>query len=107
MLLRFGVTNHRSLRDPQELSLAASSLDDNAAGLIECRRAPGHRLLPAVVIYGANASGKSNLISAIRWMRSVVLYSHSRGEPDEDVPRTPFVLDPTIKAAPSTTKSIS
>ena len=34
-------------------------------------------------------------------MRYVVLYSHSRGEPDEDVPRTPFALDPAISTVPS------
>ena len=74
MLLRFGVANFRSLRDRQELSLVASSLDDDASGLIPCPLVPGHRLLPAVVMYGANASGKSNLVKAIRWMRSGVVH---------------------------------
>jgi AAA15 family ATPase/GTPase len=63
MLLRFSVQNHLSLRDKQELSLLASSLDDNDAGLIDCTAANGGRVLPAAVIYGANASGKSNLIA--------------------------------------------
>ena len=101
MLLRFGVGNHRSLRDRQELSLVASSLGDNAEGLIPCRHAPGGKLLPVVVIYGANASGKSNLIGAIRWMRSTVLYSHSRGEPDGPIAREAFSLDPAIGGFPS------
>jgi hypothetical protein len=101
MLLRFGVTNHRSLRDPQEVCLVASPLDDNTTGLIACRHAPGNRLLPTVVVYGPNASGKSNLVSAIQWMRSVVLYSHSYGEPDGGIERMAFALDPTITLAPS------
>ncbi len=101
MLLRFGVTNHRSLRDTQELSLVASTLDDSPAGLIDSRHAPGHKLLPVLVIYGANASGKTNLVSAIRWMRSAVLYSHSRGEPDGPIGRTPFALDPSSGGIPS------
>jgi AAA15 family ATPase/GTPase len=101
MLLRFGVTNHRSLRDRQELSLVASSLNDSPVGLIESRHAPGHKLLPVLVIYGANASGKTNLVSAIRWMRSAILYSHSRGEPDAAVGRTPFALDPAFGSSPS------
>ncbi len=101
MLLRFGVTNHRSLRDRQALLLVASSLDDSTAGLIECRQVPGDRLLPVLIVYGANASGKSNLVDAVRWMRHMVLYSHSRGEPDRHVPRTPFALDPAIATSPS------
>lgn len=101
MLLRFGVTNHRSLRDRQELSLVASTLDDSPTGLIECRHAPGNKLLPVLVIYGANASGKTNLVSAIRWMRSAVLYSHSRGEPDGAIGRAPFALDPAFEGSPS------
>lgn len=101
MLLRFSTENHLSMRDRQELSLAASSLKDNEAGLIDCAVAPNGRVLPAAVIYGANASGKSNLVRALEYMRSAILFSHSKGEPGEDVPRTPFALDPKCSEAPS------
>ena len=101
MLLRFGVTNHLSLRDRQELSLVASSLDDEASGLIACPHPPGGRLLPAVVIYGANASGKSNLIDAIWWTRRMVLYSHRAGLPHRPIARRPFALDSACQAAPT------
>jgi AAA15 family ATPase/GTPase len=101
MLLRFGVQNHLSLRDKQELSLVASSLDDVDTGLIDSPATAGSGLLPAVVIYGANASGKSNLISAFRWMRSAILSSHNRGEPGGGVPRSPFMLDSGAANAPS------
>ena len=101
MLLRFGVANHRSLRDRQEISLVASSLGGNAEGLIACGHAPSGKLLPAVVVYGANASGKSNLIDAMRAMWSMVLYSHNRGEPSGAVSRHPFALDVDSKDAPS------
>lgn len=101
MLLRFGVTNHLSLRDRQELSLVASSLDDASAGLIACTHVPGHRLLPAIVIYGTNASGKSNLIDAIRWTRLAIRGSHSGGEPNAPIPRLPFMLEAACKLAPT------
>ncbi|HVC63707.1 MAG TPA: ATP-binding protein [Acetobacteraceae bacterium] len=100
MLLRFGVQNLRSICDMQELSLVASALDDAPGGLIDCPPAGGH-LLPAVVVYGANASGKSNLVKALRWMRQAVLLSHTRGEPGGEVPREPFALDPAIRNAPT------
>ncbi len=77
----------------------ASSLNDIDSGLIEVG---SHlRLVPAATIYGANASGKSNVISALNWMRSAVLYSHSKGEPGGPVPRTPFALDPGAREAPT------
>src|SRR5277367_3820506 len=102
MLLRFGVQNHLSLRDKQELSLVASSLDDDAAGLIDAPAVTGSsRLLPAVVIYGANASGKSNLISAFRFMRGAVLSSHNKGEPGGRIPRRPFLFDAAATNTPS------
>ena len=101
MLLRFGVSNHLSIRDSQELSFVPSSLKDESAGLIDCPAAPNGSLLPAAVIYGPNASGKSNLIDAIHTMRWMVLTSQTKGEPDGGVPRSPFKLDPASSQMPS------
>ena len=98
MLLRFGAQNHLSLRDHQQISLIASSLTDQEEGLIDCPPA-GSSVLPAAVIYGANASGKSNVIDSLRFMRAAVLWSHSRGKPDGGVPRHPFALDPAAASA--------
>jgi AAA15 family ATPase/GTPase len=76
MLVEFRVKNFRSLRDEQVLSLVASTdktlLDTHAldTGL----KASPH-LLRSAVVYGANASGKSNLIKALQYMRGVVLES--------------------------------
>ena len=64
MLLRFGVSNRLSIRDRQELSLTASSLKDPTEGLINCPSVPSGSVLPTALIYGANASGKSNLVDS-------------------------------------------
>ena len=101
MILRFGVSNHLSIRDSQELSFVTSSLKDESAGLIDCSAAPNGSLLPAAVIYGPNASGKSNLINAIHTMCSMVLTSQTKGEPGGGVPRHPFKLDPACSQMPS------
>ena len=66
MLLEFRTKNFRSLRDECTLSLVASNDQTLAAtNIIET----GVKSLPSVVrtaaIYGANASGKSNLVRAI------------------------------------------
>ena len=94
MLLRFRVGNFRSVWQPQELSLVASKLDDDASGLIEGPAASGARLVPAAVLYGANASGKSTMIDALRWMGRSVRDSQNRWKPDEGTPRWPFALAP-------------
>ena len=76
MLVEFRVKNFRSLRDEQALSLVASkdktSADTHtfATGLTAVPN-----LLKSAAIYGANASGKSNLIKALQYMRGVVLES--------------------------------
>ena len=101
MLLRFGVFNHLSIRDSQELSFTASSLKDRREGLIDCVAAPNGSIVPAAVIYGANASGKTNLLGALATMRTLVLRSHAHGEPDGGVPRHAFALDPVYSEIPS------
>ncbi len=101
MLLRLGVENHLSIRGLQELSFVASSLKDPEEGLIPCAAAPSGSVLPATVIYGANASGKSNLMDAVRIMKAMVLFSHTKGEPGGGVPRRPFRLDPACAGEPS------
>lgn len=76
MLLEFRTKNFRSLRDEQALSLVASSdktlLETHA--LSTGLKAVPH-VLKSAVVYGANASGKSNLIKALQYMRNVVLES--------------------------------
>ena len=102
MLLRFVVANHLSIRDRQELSLVASALSDAEDGLIECPAVSSGFVLPAIVIYGANASGKSNIVDAIHTMRHMVLSSHDSGEPGAGVvDRQHFRLDDASAAAPS------
>lgn len=101
MLLRFGVRNHLSIRKRQELSLVASSLKDIETGLLRCSALAGRQVLPAAVIYGANASGKSNIVAALSFMRAAVLHSHSGGEPEGGVPRIPFALDRSCAEAVS------
>ncbi|WP_445936932.1 AAA family ATPase [Pseudomonas sp.] len=76
MLVEFRVKNFRSLRDEQTLSLVASkdkTLQDTHTLATGLKAAPS--LLRSAVVYGANASGKSNLIKALQYMRGVVIES--------------------------------
>jgi hypothetical protein len=76
MLIEFNVTNFRSIKETQKLSLAATTAKDlrtENTFATEFSQLP--RLLKSVVIYGPNASGKSNIINAMRFMRQFVLSS--------------------------------
>ena len=101
MLLRFAVENHRSIRERQELSFAASTLQDRPDCLIPCDAVKSRAVLPAAVIYGANASGKTNMVNALETMQWMVLWSHVKGGPSSGVPRQKFRLDPDWAERPS------
>jgi hypothetical protein len=102
VLLGFTVANVLSLRDEQTLSLVSDGIDDDVArptGVTMDSRPV--RALPVVGIYGANASGKSNVLGALRLMRAAVLESHAQWSSTDGIPRTPFALDPEMAKAPS------
>lgn len=90
MLIEFRVENHRSIRDEQVLTTAAGRVGE--ADDPRPRKIAGYSkpLLPVEAIYGANASGKTNVLSAMAFMRECVFNSHRHWEPQEGIPREPF-----------------
>ena len=101
MLLRFSVENHLSFRERKDLGFEASSLKDTGEGLIGCEAAYGGAVVPAVLVYGANGSGKTNLLRAASEMRDLVTQSRS-GTVDR-APASPdtFLLDAGWSRKPS------
>lgn len=102
MLVEFRVSNFRSLRDEQIFSLVASkdkSLADTHTIATSVAAVPS--LLRSAAIYGANASGKSNLIKALQYMRGVVIESATLIQPGQTYAVQPFRLD-TASADEST-----
>lgn len=89
MLRSFRLGNHRSFRDEQEL-LLVPSYDKQRS------------VVPVAAVCGANASGKSNLLDGLRFMRQAVLYSFSRWDVEGGVPRDPHRLSEDAQSAPST-----
>ena len=90
MLVEFRAENHRSLREEQVLSLIASGRIEPDDSRLRFVAGLDDKLLPAIVIYGGNASGKSNVLSALSFMREAVILSHRAWEPESGVPRDPF-----------------
>ena len=87
MLLRYGVANHLSVRDYQEISCAASNLKDDDSHLrqIQTKSIRG-AFLPVIALYGANAAGKSNLVDALRFMITLIRTSYRRTPDSDQVP---------------------
>lgn len=101
MLLRFEVENHFSIKESQEISLIAGKLKGNESGLRRVAGASDLYAVPVALIYGANASGKTNFLLGLRFVREMVLFSHSKGKPDGGVPRIPFALVEQTEMMPS------
>ena len=75
MLIQFSVENFLSIKDNVVLSLLASKDNEHPEHLI----VDGNKKhLKSAVIYGANASGKSNVLNAFWFMVNYVLTSHNQ-----------------------------
>lgn len=82
MLLSFRFANHRSFRDEQQLNLTPVYRSDDEPD----------QAVRVVGIFGANASGKSNCLHALSFMRRLVIFSDREVEPGRGITRDPFRL---------------
>ncbi|MBN1588299.1 MAG: ATP-binding protein [Pirellulales bacterium] len=99
MLLSFSITNYRSFRDEQTLSLFASKrLGGDETPY--CREVPGTKehVLRVASLYGANGAGKSNLVKALQLVQRLVLQGTAPGNP---MPCKPFLLDKHSSTEPT------
>ena len=98
MLLEFRVKNFLSIKDEVCLDLKATNITDfGDTNLIHTER---HKVLKGAVIYGANSSGKSNLIKAMSTMRRIVFQSFEKSS-TSDLNIEPFLLDTVSEKEPS------
>lgn len=103
VLLGFRAENVRSFRDELGFSLLATTLSEPHAKRSVPWREGGKpvEVLPVAGIFGANASGKSNVLRAMYDMRGHVLHSFRRGRPTGGFPQRPFRLEPSAVDSPS------
>jgi len=102
-LLSFRAENVRSFRDEFVLSMVATTLAEPEARHPVAWREGGAKVdvLPVAGLFGANASGKSNVLRAMDDMRSFVVSSFRRGSPTGGMPQRPFRLDQASSEKPS------
>ena len=96
MLIQFVVENFRSFRARTVLSMRAPEDMPDKPGLVV--EAGGERILRAAVLYGANASGKSNVVKAMQFAQSLIREGTAN---KQSIPRQPFKLDPAGTERPS------
>lgn len=97
MLVRFTVQNWMSFQNEASLSLIASKEKQHGQRVpsVEKYRT---RVLPLAVVYGGNASGKTNLFKALSFIKNLVV----RGtNPSSAIPVEAFLLDPKSATEPA------
>lgn len=100
MLIEFRLKNYKCFKEEQVLSFVASSDDTQLENLIVPGEGFKFKLLRSVVIYGANASGKSKMLEALHFMFQFVRASVRRktGAP---INVEPFLFDKESRSLPS------
>ena len=105
MLIQFSFNNYKSFRDDTILDLSATKISEHNERVVKIGN---EKLLTSAAIYGANASGKSNLIEAFRFMSAYVADSFAFGDDksingvtSERLHRIPFLFDMNSKEEPS------
>lgn len=106
MLLQFNFKNYKSFRDDTILDLTATKISDFNCHVVSVAN---ERILPVAAIFGANASGKSNVQEAFRYMSMYVIESLEYGDEADSKKKktkffkpTPFLFDNDSKNAETT-----
>lgn len=96
MLLRFKIKNYKSFAGDAVLDLTATNIKEHVNSLIEKN---GIKILPISAIFGANASGKSNLFLAFKSMCADVLNSYEKNE--NHLLITPYIFNQDTQKEPT------
>ncbi|MGX2950722.1 AAA family ATPase [Ursidibacter sp. B-7004-1] len=100
MIIQFVAENYRSIKTEQTLSLVRSSSTEMPDNFFDSTAPNTPTLLKSAVIYGANASGKSNTIKALASMLSIIRNSSKKDE-DDPIDTEVFLFDSVVRNQPS------
>jgi uncharacterized protein len=104
MLIEFSVGNFKSFKEKTTFSMVAAKINAKDKKLDQhnvFKIDDDLSLLKSAAIYGANASGKSNLASSIKFMRRFVLDSSRETQATETIPVENFRLSTETEGKPS------
>ncbi|EOG6878363.1 ATP/GTP-binding protein [Staphylococcus pseudintermedius] len=95
MLINFEFKNHLSYRDDTVFSMETGKrlrkLKENTYEVQKTRHTEKINLLKSAIVFGANGSGKSNLISALKLMQELILSENMSAT--KKIPKVSFLLD--------------
>ena len=97
MLLEFSIKNFLSFKDKITFSMEAASGNENEENIIIKH---GERILKTTALYGANASGKTNLIKAFTSAIMMIRMSNNRQIGEKLMQMEPFAFDEENKNNP-------
>lgn len=97
MLLEFSITNFLSFKDKVTFSMQAANENENGENVIINN---GERILKTTALYGANASGKTNLIKAFTAAIMMVRMSNNRQIGEKLMQMEPFAFNDESKNKP-------
>lgn len=95
MLLEFSVSNFRSIKDMQTLSFLATAMNEHEQ-TNTFQATDKVRLLKSVAVYGANGSGKSNLVKAM-WVMVNFIKAPFEGRKKFEEHIQPFKLNTSTR----------
>ena len=101
MIAEFTIENYFSIKSAQKISFEPSA-DTFMSDEYSCEVKEGVRLLKVGIIYGANASGKTNILNAVEFFRMVVLRMPK--DRNETTRVVPFMLDDTSRSEEHTSE---
>ena len=105
MLLEFSFANFLSFKEKVTFSMVATSLKDKKAESADTTFSAGGEmpvvLSRACAVFGANASGKSNLIKAMSFFKWFTMNSSKEVQAGEKIPVNSFALSTSSVAEPS------
>lgn len=104
MILEFCVSNFLSIKDDLKLSFVATTLKESLSEPNDVIRISdmGLALARSAVIYGANASGKTNVLKAIAFYRHFIMDSFKNSQAGESIDVENFRLNASTVHEPTT-----
>lgn len=101
MLIQFSFSNFKSFKDEATLDLSATKISEFSDRVVPVGN---EKILTVAAVYGANASGKSNIYGAFEYMSEYVANSFKYGDDEESLKEfrpVPFLLDSKSSESPS------
>ncbi|SMB93304.1 AAA family ATPase [Deinococcus hopiensis] len=97
MVIQFSVRNFRSIRGLATLDFVASKIKSrdpriDVNNVVDLGKI---KILKSIAIYGANASGKSNIFKALEFMGKLITFDSTRSQIGDPIKVEPFMLDET------------